>query len=213
MNAQKKPVSAPKPTFTPLPTRLLQRACACGSWAGIDGYCSECRDRKFTSPDGASASLGFSQHYPFLVQQEPQSAEQASIPGNSVSGRPSFGHDFSRVHVHAVVPTTIQTKLTVNQPGDVYEQEADQVAEQVMRMSEAESVLREGYSSDPLRIPIQRMSPQEYELRRQPEEEEGEEELSSESMEEEKEESLQSQGISWSYTYRDSKNCIPIFTP
>jgi predicted deacylase len=29
---------------------------------------------------------------------------------------------------------SVQTKLTVNQPGDVYEQEADRVAEQVMRM-------------------------------------------------------------------------------
>ena len=29
----------------------------------------------------------------------------------------------------------IQTKLTVSQPGDIYEQEADRVAEQVMRMS------------------------------------------------------------------------------
>lgn len=28
----------------------------------------------------------------------------------------------------------IQTKLTVNAPGDVYEQEADRVADQVMRM-------------------------------------------------------------------------------
>ena len=31
---------------------------------------------------------------------------------------------------------TIQTKLQVGQPGDIYEQEADRVAEQVMRMSE-----------------------------------------------------------------------------
>src|ERR1700685_400834 len=30
----------------------------------------------------------------------------------------------------------IQTKLTVNQPGDQYEQEADRVADQVMRMPE-----------------------------------------------------------------------------
>jgi len=30
----------------------------------------------------------------------------------------------------------IQAKLKVNQPGDVYEQEADRVAEQVMRMPE-----------------------------------------------------------------------------
>jgi hypothetical protein len=32
----------------------------------------------------------------------------------------------------------IQTKLTINQPGDEYEQEADRVAEQVMRMPEPE---------------------------------------------------------------------------
>ena len=30
----------------------------------------------------------------------------------------------------------IQAKLTVNKPGDIYEQEADQVAERVMRMPE-----------------------------------------------------------------------------
>lgn len=33
-------------------------------------------------------------------------------------------------------PSNIQTKLTVNQPGDVYEQEADAVADKVMRMAE-----------------------------------------------------------------------------
>ncbi|MEA5602721.1 hypothetical protein, partial [Nostoc sp. UHCC 0252] len=40
-------------------------------------------------------------------------------------------HDISRISLRS------QTKLTVNQPGDVYEQEADRVAGQVMqRMSE-----------------------------------------------------------------------------
>src|SRR5260370_24358522 len=33
----------------------------------------------------------------------------------------------------------LQAKLNVNQPGDVYEQEADQVAEQVMRMANPET--------------------------------------------------------------------------
>src|SRR6516164_8861300 len=33
-------------------------------------------------------------------------------------------------------PARIQPKLTINQPGDEYEQEADRVAEQVMRMPE-----------------------------------------------------------------------------
>lgn len=47
-----------------------------------------------------------------------------------------FGHDFSRIPVHAKVPVKAQTKLTVNTPADVYEQEAERVSEQVMRMRE-----------------------------------------------------------------------------
>src|SRR5690349_24739920 len=37
-----------------------------------------------------------------------------------------------RTFAHA--PAVIQTKLTVNKPGDEFEQEADRVADQVMRM-------------------------------------------------------------------------------
>ncbi len=45
----------------------------------------------------------------------------------------------------------LQTKLTVNQPGDVYEQEADRVADQVMRMSDNETL-----QTNPSPINIQR---------------------------------------------------------
>jgi hypothetical protein len=48
----------------------------------------------------------------------------------------NFAHDFSRIPLHAPAPITIQPKLTINTPGDIYEQEADHVAEQVMRMPE-----------------------------------------------------------------------------
>jgi len=47
---------------------------------------------------------------------------------------PRFGHDFSQMRVHSAASPMVQTKLAVSQPGDVYEQEADRVAEQVMRM-------------------------------------------------------------------------------
>jgi hypothetical protein len=43
------------------------------------------------------------------------------------------GHHFGQIQVHAA-PSSPQAKLSVNTPGDVYEQEADRVAEQVMRM-------------------------------------------------------------------------------
>jgi len=68
---------------------------------------------------------------------------------------PRFAHDFSRVPAHSdaraaetdyalghqamqkLFPTgVLQAKLRINQPGDRYEQEADRVAEQVMRMPE-----------------------------------------------------------------------------
>ena len=38
------------------------------------------------------------------------------------------------------IKTGIQTKLKISQPGDVYEQEADRVAEQVMRMSSPKEI-------------------------------------------------------------------------
>ena len=45
---------------------------------------------------------------------------------------PNFSHDFSRIPIHE--NANIQTKLTVNTPGDEYEQEANRVADQVMTM-------------------------------------------------------------------------------
>jgi len=47
---------------------------------------------------------------------------------------PHFGHDFSRIPIHPPAAGAIQTKLAINTPGDDYEQEADRVADQVMRM-------------------------------------------------------------------------------
>ncbi|MBI3934609.1 MAG: DUF4157 domain-containing protein [Acidobacteria bacterium] len=47
-----------------------------------------------------------------------------------------FAHDFSPIPVQAKSPASVQAELTVNQPGDIYEQEADRVSEQVMRMPE-----------------------------------------------------------------------------
>lgn len=49
---------------------------------------------------------------------------------------PHFGHDFSRIPVPAPKAGAMQKKLAINTPGDEYEQEADRVAEQVMRMPE-----------------------------------------------------------------------------
>lgn len=47
---------------------------------------------------------------------------------------PSISFHFSRISVHASLAGAIHMKLAINKPGDVYEQEADAVADKVMRM-------------------------------------------------------------------------------
>lgn len=47
-----------------------------------------------------------------------------------------LAHDFSQVPIHSEARAKIQPKLTINTPQDIYEQEADRVADQVMRMPE-----------------------------------------------------------------------------
>jgi outer membrane protein OmpA-like peptidoglycan-associated protein len=66
-----------------------------------------------------------------LSQTQP---EEPGIGSTTVVLR--TGHDFSRIPIHPPAAGAIQTKLAVNRPGDDYEQEADRVAEQVMRIPE-----------------------------------------------------------------------------
>src|SRR5215210_3751444 len=47
-----------------------------------------------------------------------------------------FEHNFSRIPLHPPAAGAIQAKLAINEPGDSDEQEADHVAEQVMRTPE-----------------------------------------------------------------------------
>jgi len=67
-------------------------------------------------------------------QRLPQTdAEQVEMNAASRAS-PRFAHNFCRIPVHAKAHTEIQPKLTVSNPGEIYEQEADRVADQVMRM-------------------------------------------------------------------------------
>jgi hypothetical protein len=53
-------------------------------------------------------------------------------------------HDFSRIPIHGNPRNKIQTKLKLNAPGDVYEQEAERIAEQVIRTPEPHCVCEGG---------------------------------------------------------------------
>ena len=47
-----------------------------------------------------------------------------------------FEHDFSRIPIHPPAAGVIQAKLAINKLGDSYEQEANRMAEEVMRTPE-----------------------------------------------------------------------------
>ena len=129
VQAQQKTLSGSSPRSS-----LLQRTCACGQHTIAGAQCSTCRSeqstlhrsqRAFEPPSAPGAVPG-------------SSPAQENVPSfNSTFYRASrFGHDFSNIPIHSSHPPVLQTKLKINQPGDIYEQEADQVAEQVMRMPE-----------------------------------------------------------------------------
>jgi Domain of unknown function (DUF4157) len=61
-------------------------------------------------------------------------AEELEV-GSPSTAASHFAPDFGRIPIHPPAAGTIQAKLTVNTSGDIYEQEADVVAEQVMRMA------------------------------------------------------------------------------
>ena len=86
---------------SPTPVVHLQRKCACGGGGAGGGNCPECEKKKRLSrlPSGGSASS--SGTIPAAVTRS------LSSPGNSLDAgtrgyfEPRFGHDFSRVRVHA----------------------------------------------------------------------------------------------------------------
>src|SRR5262249_7918102 len=70
------------------------------------------------------------------AKQVLQTDAQEPEAGLTGPASPRFGHDFSRIPIHPPAARATQTKLAINEPRDEYEQEADRVSEQVMRMPE-----------------------------------------------------------------------------
>jgi hypothetical protein len=78
-----RPQTAPLHTFTPAPTNLLQRKCACGGTPGPTGECAECRRKRLATSYSAAPGPAAS----------PEGASQGFTT-------PRTGHDFGRVAVH-----------------------------------------------------------------------------------------------------------------
>src|SRR5690349_6971555 len=72
------------------------------------------------------------------VKRTSQTHAQEPEAGVAGPASPRFVHDFSRIPIHAPAAGVIQTKLAINKPGDSYEQEADRLAQQVVRTPESQ---------------------------------------------------------------------------
>jgi len=77
---------------------------------------------------------------PVRVLPHADTEDHEAMPFASAITR--FAHDFSLIPVHSKAPVRLQAKLKVNAPGDIYEQEADRVSEQLMRMPEPQQLQR-----------------------------------------------------------------------
>jgi hypothetical protein len=120
---------AQRPSLTPASTRLLQRKCACGG-TGANGECDSCHQESVLQRQ-ANGPSGYDGVPPSL-HGVLRSAGDPLDPAARGGFEPGFGHDFSRIPVHPPTAGAIQKRLTVNEPGDEYEQEADRIADQVI---------------------------------------------------------------------------------
>ncbi len=97
--AQVKTTSISKPSFIAVPTGLLQRKCAYGGNAGVDGECEECRKNRLSVQRRATNSATPSR-VPSIVHEMLRSPGQALDAATRAFMEPRFGHDFSSVRVH-----------------------------------------------------------------------------------------------------------------
>lgn len=67
-------------------------------------------------------------------QQYQQSNPEEINPQPIGATSPSFEHDFSRIQVGLSTTGLLQTKLEISKPEDIYEQEANRIAEHILRM-------------------------------------------------------------------------------
>lgn len=103
-------------------------------------------------PVSTAPAGGMFQSRPFVMQ--PQTEEQSQQPPDlktALQRAERYGHHLDRIAsteppVAAQIPRIVQAKLTIGQPGDRYEQEADRVADRVVNQINAPAPQQSGES-------------------------------------------------------------------
>lgn len=92
-----KPAAAPARSLAPAPFGTLQRKCACGGSASSGGECEGCKKKKLQR----KAAGGGPETAPPIVNDVLRSPGQPLDAGARAFFEPRFGHDFSKVRIHA----------------------------------------------------------------------------------------------------------------
>jgi hypothetical protein len=92
---------------------------------------------KASKPDQPNSGARHDVSLPLYLQRSIGNQEAQRLLQGYAEGAPRrLGHTFSQIPVRPPKADALQTKLAINKPGDEYEQEADRVAEQIMKMPE-----------------------------------------------------------------------------
>ena len=109
-------------------SQLLQRKCACGGSAGLSGECDECDREKLVQRHSVGAAPPA---VPPIVHEVLQTSGMPLDAQTRTFMESRFSHYFGQVQIHPVVPQKFSGDLTIGAAGDVFEQEADELAERV----------------------------------------------------------------------------------
>lgn len=101
--------AAPSRSFMPVRSGLLQRKCACGGTPGPTGECEECRKKRLQRKIQKPRSEIQESSVPPIVHKVLQSPGQPLDPATRAFMEQRFGHEFSRVPVHANSAKPLQT--------------------------------------------------------------------------------------------------------
>jgi hypothetical protein len=112
---------------------VLQRRCACGTHTLAGSECEACRGEGNRTPGAV----------PAIVHEVTGSPGQPLDDETRSSMEKRFGHALAGLRSLSRVPRTPQRDTRVNEPGDRYEQEADDVARRVMGRDESRGALTE----------------------------------------------------------------------
>jgi predicted nucleic acid-binding protein len=96
-------------------------------------FSQQVRTSRQTQPDAKSSAKSSGLHSTPTLAASQARGETSNISA-ATNRHSASGFDFGRIRLHHAPPLALQKKLTVNTPGDSYEQEADRVSQTVMRM-------------------------------------------------------------------------------